>query len=292
MIPASVVTRLGKEGFPLEAETFQPASGGCIHRALLGEDTSGRLLFLKLNDASRHDLFVGEKRGLELLRATATIRVPAPLATGIEDGIAYLLLEGLSLRGGGGPGGDEAMGERIAALHDWHPPEPRFGEERDNHIGATPQPNGWYGSWAEFFVERRLRHQFALANTRGGGFSDATVTRCLAVVRDVLVERDPSPSLLHGDLWGGNAAFLDEGEPVVFDPAAYFGDGEADIAFTRMFGGFGPGFYRAYRTRHPAPAGVERLHAIYNLYHLLNHFVLFGGGYAESAKRTMREIAD
>jgi len=290
MIPGPVADHLATEGWEVLPETFQSVSGGCIHRALLGEDQGGRRLFLKLNEASRASLFEGERRGLELLDQAGAIRVPKPLAAGTAGETAYLLLEGLDLRNGGGPGGDERMGERLAALHGHRSPDGRFGAGGDNHIGATSQPNGWKKSWADFFAERRLGHMLDLANARGGEFSETESTDTLAAARAILEAHGPAPSLLHGDLWGGNAAFDENGEPVLFDPASYYGDAEADIAFTGMFGGFGPGFYRAYRERRPAPAWVELLHTIYNLYHLLNHFVLFGGGYGESARRSMGEI--
>ncbi len=292
MIPGDVIERLNEDGWELDPASFRPVSGGCIHRALLGETRSGRRLFLKMNDASRRDLFEGEKLGLELLRSAKAIRLPEPFAVGEAGETAFLLMEGLDLRAGGGAGGDEKMGAQLADLHDHAFSGGKFGADFDNHIGATPQPNGWCGSWAEFFAERRLRHQFGLAHRRGAAFSPGEIESTLEAVRDTLDRRSPEPSLLHGDLWGGNAAFDERGEPVLFDPAAYHGDAEADIAFTRVFGGFGPGFYRACRERRPAPPDVEELHTIYNLYHLLNHYVIFGGGYRAQAGQAMRRIRE
>src|SRR5262245_18398887 len=158
-------------------------------------------------------------------------------------------------------------------------PGPRFGWQRDNYIGSTPQQNGWCNDWIVFWVTRRLEPQISLARDKGFDVSLPS-TRMLESHR-------PQPALLHGDLWSGNAGFTAEG-PVVFDPAVYYGDREADLAMTELFGGFPREFYRAYNEAYPLPGGYEQRKHLYNLYHLLNHLNLFGGGYLGQVKSTLR----
>jgi fructosamine-3-kinase len=159
---------------------------------------------------------------------------------------------------------------------------PRFGWQRDNYIGSTPQRNGWCDTWAQFWIERRMRPQLELAKRNGFDlpFPESSV----------LEHHKPAPSLLHGDLWSGNAGFTPEG-PAVFDPAVYYGDREADLAMTELFGGFPREFYRAYNEAWPLEAGYQRRKHLYNLYHLLNHLNLFGGGYLAQVTGTLRLLS-
>jgi fructosamine-3-kinase len=186
----------------------------------------------------------------------------------LEVGNAFIRLEHLDLQRSGDW---EAMGRMLAKLH--RATGSRFGWHRDNYIGLSPQQNGWCDEWAEFFWERRIRPQ---ADRAG-----------LQVKRGRLLENHkPQPSLLHGDLWSGNAGFTAQG-PVIFDPAVYYGDREADLAMTELFGGFPAEFYEAYDREWPLDAGYERRKHLYNLYHLLNHLNLFGGGYLGRVKATL-----
>ena len=223
--------------------------------------------FLKQAAAERADAYAAEADGLEALRPH--IRVPRVLERGIKDGKAFILLEQLDLR----RGGDFAeLGRSLAALH--RQSGPRFGWARDNYIGLAPQINSWRDSWAEFFVECRLRPQMQLA---GLEFD------ILAAAR-LLQKHEPVRSLLHGDLWNGNVGFTKEG-PVVFDPAVYYGDREADLAMTELFGGFPREFYDAYGA---LDEGYARRKHLYNLYHLLNHLNLFGEGYRGQVDACLR----
>ena len=168
---------------------------------------------------------------------------------------------------------------------------PRFGWPRDNTIGTTPQVNAWGDDWAEFFRDRRIAPQLALAARNGhGGALQRDGERLLAAIPALLAGHAPAPSLLHGDLWSGNAACLATGEPVIFDPAVYYGDREADLAMTELFGGFGADFYAAYRDAWPLPDGYERRRTLYNLYHVLNHLNLFGGGYGAQAETMIARL--
>jgi fructosamine-3-kinase len=257
----------------LKIEAAEAASGGCIHdcyRVTIG----GTRRFLKTNDARFVDAFAAEAGGLAALR-NAGLRSPEPLAHGVAGDQAFLLMEFLQLQSNGD---FAALGKMLAAAH--HNTGPRFGWQRDNYIGATPQANGWCGDWAEFWRERRLRPQLELAKRNGFDLK-------INSLDFVLEKHRPQASLLHGDLWSGNAAFTSIGEPVVFDPAVYYGDREADLAMTELFGGFPGDFYRAYREAWPLDPGYERRKHFYNLYHLLNHLNLFGGSYLGQVKATL-----
>ena len=231
--------------------------------------------FLKEAAAERADAFTAEADGLDALRPH--IRVPQVLDRGIKNRKAFILLEHLDLRRSGDYA---ALGRMLAGLH--RQTGPRFGWARDNYIGLAPQQNGWCDDWAEFWREKRMLPQLELA--RKNGFQlEAPSCR-------VLESHRPQPSLLHGDLWSGNAGFTAEG-PVVFDPAVYYGDREADLAMTELFGGFPREFYAAYNEAFPLPDGYEQRKHLYNLYHLLNHLNLFGGGYLGQVKATLRLLA-
>jgi fructosamine-3-kinase len=210
------------------------------------------------------------------------VRVPATIALE-RDGLAleWLDLHALDARAGA------ALGAALAGLHR-APAGERFGWHVDNYIGATPQPNAWCASWPEFFRERRLRPQLELAAEQGyGGALQREGERLLARVESLLDGHAPAPSLLHGDLWGGNAAALADGTPVIFDPAVYVGDREADLAMTELFGGFPASFHAAYREAWPLADGHALRRELYNLYHLLNHLNLFGTGYLHRCERVL-----
>ncbi len=227
----------------------------------------------------------GEAAGLAALAATRAVRVPAVAALGGTERHAFLALEWLNLVRGGC---DAALGRALAALH--RCTSERFGWTRDNTIGSTPQENAWSATWMEFFRDRRLAPQFRRARDRGVRELTDAGERLLARVPALLAGHQPRPSLLHGDLWSGNAGRLQDGTPVVFDPAVYFGDREADLAMTELFGGFGPDFHAAYREAWPLDPGYATRRTLYNLYHVLNHCNLFGGGYAQQALAMIAEL--
>jgi protein-ribulosamine 3-kinase len=218
--------------------------------------------FLK-EGAGRADAFAAEADGLEALRPH--VRAPKVL----DYGKTYIRLEFLDLRRSGNW---SELARMLAHLH--RQTGPRFGWHRDNYIGLSPQQNGWCDDWAEFWRERRIRPQAERAGL------EVNLGR-------LLEDHKPQPSLLHGDLWNGNAGFTAEG-PVIFDPAVYYGDREADLAMTELFGGFPREFYEAYHQAWPLDAGYEQRKHVYNLYHLLNHLNIFGGGYLGQVKATLR----
>ena len=250
-------------------------AGGCIHDCYR-VSIAGATRFLKTNSEEYEDAFAAEADGLAALRS-AGMRAPEALSNGIVKGQAYLLMEYLELDGGKD---FAALGRMLAAAH--RKPGPRFGWRRDNYIGATHQANGWCNDWREFWLERRLRPQIELARRHGFDLALPGIS--------VLRGHEPQPSLLHGDLWAGNAGFTAAG-PVVFDPAVYYGDREADLAMTELFGGFPSEFYEAYNAAWPLDEGYERRKPMYNLYHLLNHLSLFGGGYLTQVKTALRLVS-
>ena len=231
--------------------------------------------FRKEAAAERAEAFAAEADGLAALRAY--VRVPQVLDRGIEKGKAFILLEHLELERGGDYA---ALGRMLAVLH--RQTGPRFGWTRDNYIGLSPQHNGWCDDWAEFWWTRRLQPQLDLAKKNGVALEPPAM--------DLLANHHPQPSLLHGDLWSGNAGFTAQG-PVIFDPAVYYGDRETDLAMTELFGGFPREFYRGYEEAFALEPGYENRKHLYNLYHLLNHLNIFGGGYLGQVRTTLRLLA-
>jgi fructosamine-3-kinase len=229
--------------------------------------------FVKTNAAARVSMLEAEAEGLRELSRAGAIRVPMPAACGSSGDIAFLALEWLDLSG---RGRDAALGTALARLH--RTTGKTFGWHRGNTIGTTPQDNAWTDDWAAFFRDRRIAPQLALAARNGhGGRLQRDGGRLLAAIPALLAGHAPAPSLLHGDLWSGNAARLASGEPVIFDPAV-------------LFGGFGADFHAAYRATWPIDAGYSMRRSLYNLYHVLNHVNLFGGGYLAQAQTMIGQL--
>ncbi len=259
--------------------------GGCINQAYVIEGV-GRRYFVKINSTEHAGMFEAEARGLAELESARALRVPHPIAVGSADGEAFLVLEHLQL---GGSGDMAEMGRRLALQH--RKTAAAFGWSRDNTIGSTPQINTQAGDWQAFLREHRFGYQLRLAAQNGLGMRIQRLgDELLARLEGFFPGYRPLSSLLHGDLWGGNAAFSPAGEPVVFDPAVYYGDREADLAMTELFGGFGAGFYAAYREAWPLDPGYAARKTLYNLYHILNHANLFGGGYVGQAENMMQRL--
>ncbi len=279
MIPAGVAAAL--EPITGALATTRAVGGGSINDSYLLTTSAGERWFLKLNDAARVDMYAAEAAGLEELAAADAVRVPRPVAHGIAGHQAYLLLEYLELGHETSLSAAE-LGRRLAAQH--RVTQDRFGWDSDNTIGRTPQQNGWCDDWIVFWCERRLGFQLKLA--RDDGYDHGLLTRgaeLLDRVPALLAGHSPAPSLLHGDLWAGNWGATPAGEPVIFDPAVYYGDRETDLAMTQLFSGFPPEFYSAYEAAWPLSPGHEQRFALYNLYHVLNHLNLFGRSYAAQA---------
>jgi protein-ribulosamine 3-kinase len=268
-----------------------PVGGGCIHTALRidGQGARGAAsYFAKVNYIARSAMFEAEAGGLEALRGAGKLRVPRVVASGSDDEHAWLALEWLELHPLDAAAGAR-LGAGLAAQHRLE--QARFGWERDNYIGASPQRNGWSDDWLDFWRERRLVAQLRLAAanrlpSRMIDRGERLAADCPAFFRG----HEPQRSLLHGDLWGGNAAMLAGALPLAFDPAVYVGDREADVAMTELFGGFPPDFASAYREAWPLADGYRVRREFYNLYHVLNHANLFAGDYVRQAGDSIERL--
>lgn len=259
--------------------------GGCINTTMKLETNIG-CYFVKFNRAELLDMFEAEAEGLQELAQSDAIRVPQPIDSGVADGQAWLLMEYIET---GGRGDMDQFGQQLASMHRYT--KNRFGWHRDNTIGATPQKNSWRTSWPEFWREQRLGFQLELAQRHGARRQLYDKGLQLSEQLDeFFLDYVPVASVLHGDLWSGNYAITRSGEAVIFDPAVYFGDREADLAMTELFGGFPHRFYAAYQEVWPLDSGYPVRKTLYNLYHILNHFNLFGGGYAGQAERMIEQL--
>ena len=275
-------------GEPFEMLSQAALGGGCINDAyhLRGQR---RDYFVKFNHPGKLHMFQAEAAGLRQLSDAKAVRVPTPIACGVASNRAYLVLEYLDLSGRGERHAAIRLGEQLAKLH--HHSQAQFGWEQDNTLGSTPQPNQRCADWPTFWREHRLGHQLVLAKYNG---ISSRVLRKGENLQDAVptffTNYQPRASALHGDLWGGNWGVTPSGEPVIFDPAVYFGDRETDLAMTELFGGFSADFYAAYQACWPLDPGYKVRKTLYNLYHILNHFNLFGGSYAGQAETMIDKV--
>ena len=255
---------------------MRTVGGGGINQAfkLPGDP---RPLFVKIIRAAALPVFEAEAEGLESLGAAGGVAVPGVLDVGCEGDTAWLALEWIELSGRTAAA-QRRLGRQLATQH--RATAKTFGWHRHNTIGATPQRNTPSDNWLDFYRSERLGLQLELARQNGLPRQLLTKGRQVAErLESFFMEYRPEASLLHGDLWSGNWGADAGGTPYIFDPAVYHGDREADLAMTRLFGGFGREFYAAYEEEWPLARGWERRIDLYNLYHLLNHFNLFGAGY-------------
>jgi fructosamine-3-kinase len=275
-------------GQAFKPDRVQRQGGGCINQAYTLAEGERRY-FVKLNHASALDMFEAESEGLIALAAPAAIRVPQPICSGIAGKQSYLALEALDLTGRCDPG---LLGHQLAMLH--HTTQAQFGWHRENTIGSTPQHNRLHHDWVDFWRTQRLGFQLELARQQGIGSSAIDQgERLMEALPAFFTDYQPLPSLLHGDLWSGNVGGDTQANPVLYDPAVYFGDHETDLAMTELFGGFGERFFSAYHEAFPIDPGYSTRKTLYNLYHILNHYNLFGGGYGHQALGMMdRLLAD
>ena len=282
---AAVIGQVTGRAFVTQSQA--QASGGCINQSVVLTGRDGRRFFLKINQATQAEMFAAEAASLQALQAAGAVHVPEPVAQGLSESFAWLVLSFLSL--GHGKQNPMLLGRQLAALH--QVTSPMFGWHRDNFIGSTPQVNATEQSWIVFFRDQRLRPQLELGHGHWvSGRVQQLANRLLEVLDRFFDNYGPVPSLLHGDIWSGNYGYLQDGTPVLFDPAVYFGDREADLAMTELFGGFPPDFYAAYREAWPLDSGYAVRRDLYNLYHVMNHANLFGGGYARQAEQMMSRL--
>ena len=269
---------------PINITSIKALSGGDINQAYT-LTTKRDAYFIKLNQRDLLPMFEAEFLGLNALIDTHTVRAPKPLATDAFEDHAFIIMENMALFPSTSSS-DRLFGEQLAQLHQHQPPF--FGWPIDNTIGSTTQINTQSNDWVRFWQKNRLAFQLALAKKKGyGGQVLELGERLVESVPLFFNNYTPSPALLHGDLWGGNVARTQDGQPVIYDPACYYGDREADIAMTELFGGFSDNFYAAYHNTYPLDEGYSTRKNLYNLYHILNHLNLFGEGYRHQAQMIM-----
>jgi fructosamine-3-kinase len=274
---------------PIQIQTSHSVTGGCINQCLEITDTNQKKWFIKTNTHLSLNMFTAEAEGLKEILNSKSIRCPKVICYGTSNEISYLVLEYIELQSQRKPAD---TGKQLAKMHNHHAIQ--HGWKRDNTIGSTPQINKLKNDWVSFWKSERLLFQLKLAKTNG--YSNRAYDHCLKLIDNVdifFTHYKPNPSLLHGDLWGGNCASDETGNPVLYDPAVYYGDRETDIAMTELFGGFSADFYASYNEHHPLDSGYNTRKKLYNLYHILNHFNIFGEGYASQAENmTLQLLAE
>ena len=284
-------------GQPFLLKKHAAVDGGSINQAhridgVLADNGESKNVsfFIKFNNKSRLEMFAAEAAGLKEIEKGHAIRVPQVISYGTEENQSYLILENLSLAGGQVDSA-KSLGQQLASMHKITAKQ--FGWTRDNTIGSTRQINEQTDNWIDFWREHRLGFQLELAKQNGCDHSlYIKGQKLIAVLEGFFTGYKPEVSLLHGDLWSGNYGFLKNGQPVIFDPAVYYGDRETDIAMSELFGGFPQEFYSAYNEVWLLDGGYKKRKILYNLYHILNHFNLFGGGYAGQAESMIEQLLD
>ena len=271
-----------EEKLKSKIKSLSSLSGGCISDAYKITMSDGSNYFLKYNQAISNDMFIKEANGLTELAKANAIRIPEVLSFD-ED---FILLEYI-------PTGNkkknffEEFGRSFAKMHK-HTSE-SFGFYEDNFIGSNPQKNipneNEKSSWVNFYFKKRILYQLQLAEQLGISTPELRkgISKLENKIHEIIGDTQEKPSLLHGDLWGGNYMVDENGNAVLIDPAVYYGHREADLGMTKLFGGFSSEFYRAYNETFPLEDGYDYRENIYKLYHVLNHLNLFGGGYYSQA---------
>ncbi len=266
---------------------YQRLTGGCINDCFKISCNEG-VFFLKYNQGNFEIQFKTEAQALKLLGDTKTLKVPKVLQMGRHQGSAFILMEYMESES---PGPDfwGNFGQNIAELHRTTSENKQFGLPFDNFIGAIPQKNTFEKNWIDFFIKHRLDIQISLALNNNLVTLDFLhrFRKLYDQLPGLLV--DEPPSLIHGDLWGGNFLYGSHGHAVLVDPAIYFGNREIELAFTMLFGGFSPAFYEGYKNAWPLQSGFEERIEIYNLYPLLVHVNLFGSSYLNHVKKVINK---
>jgi len=265
----------------------QEVSGGCINSAFILQ-SKNQSYFVKLNQAHLLEMFKAEFDGLSEIAQTNTIKAPRPILTGVAANQAFLVLEFIDISDKNSQS-DTQLGHQLAALHKIQ--QSFFGWHTNNTIGSTPQINDSSVHWLTFWQSHRLNFQLSLAERNGyKGRLIQSGNKLSDSLHYFFNSYSPHPSLLHGDLWSGNAAMTTQGKAIIYDPACYYGDRETDIAMTELFGGFSSHFYQAYNKAYPLDSGYSTRKTLYNLYHILNHLNLFGSSYQQQAQNMIDSL--
>ncbi|MCO6429060.1 fructosamine kinase family protein [Nitrosomonas communis] len=284
---SEIVQQISSLGTHFVLEKINAIGGGCINEAYHIQG-SGQYYFVKLNKASSLPMFEAEAAGLSEIQNSHTLRVPEPKCCGCNDFNAWLVLEYLELRHTPNQHAD-ALALSLANMHRTF--SDQFGWIRNNTIGSTLQKNDRSSDWIHFWRHNRLEYQLKLASING--YTGKLQTRGERLIADLdafFAGSHINACLLHGDLWSGNYSFDTTGQPVLFDPAVYYGDREADLAMTELFGGFPAQFYASYQDAYPLDPGYSTRKTLYNLYHILNHLNLFGSGYLRQAEQMLDSL--
>ncbi|KAK7349570.1 hypothetical protein VNO77_07032 [Canavalia gladiata] len=269
------------EGKATKITKIGPVGGGCINLANR-YDTDAGSFFVKTNRSIGPSMFEAEALGLGAMYETGTIRVPQPYKVGpLPSGGSFIIMEFIEF--GASRGNQSALGRKLAEMHKAGKSSKGYGFDVDNTIGSTPQINTWSSNWIQFYGEHRLGYQLKLALDQYG---DRTIyekgQRLVKSMGPLFTNAVIEPCLLHGDLWSGNISSDKNGEPVILDPACYYGHSEAEFGMS-WCAGFGGSFYNSYFEVMPKQPGFEERKDLYMLYHYLNHYNLFGSGYRSSA---------
>lgn len=273
-------------GKHVQFQAKKSVSGGCINQCWHVTDTHHGHWFIKINAPSMLDMFIAEAKGLDEIANCQCIHSPSSICYGRTATFSYLVLEYIPMFV---LSKQDKAGEQLAQMHRVY--SNSFGWKINNTIGSTPQPNTPESDWLTFWQKHRLIHQLDLAKNKGYPSKSYDFGRKLADnLHPFFSHYDVKPSLLHGDLWSGNIASDASGNPVIYDPALYYGDRETDIALTELFGGFNQDFYAAYNRHYPLDQGYQTRKTLYNLYHILNHYNLLGGSYASQALQMTKKL--
>ena len=287
-IPSNfLLSQLKQQGHTVDRIiSVKPVSGGSINDSFKLATDAGHF-FIKMNSASQYPgMFEAEVKGLELLEAPGVIRIPRPVLCTKYGDNAYLIMEFID-EGGEGGNSWKKFGKQLADMH--RQSHSGFGLDHQNYIGSLEQSNNLKNTWAEFFAAERIEPQLKLATSYFSASERQLFEGLLSRV-DQLVPVEP-PSLVHGDLWSGNYLFDEQAEPVLIDPAVYFGHREMDIGMMQLFGGFSPDLFAAYNEHYPLESGWRERVDLHNLYPLLVHVNLFGSSYASQVRSILKKFS-
>jgi fructosamine-3-kinase len=265
-------------------DDIREVKSGDTHKTFKISDGKQRF-FIKTNEKFHLANFEAEAEGLNHLSQAELFRIPQVICTGIVSNHSFLVLEHITMT----QGDDQdwfCFGQTLAKLHQSQTQQ-MYGWQEDNFIGLTPQPNLWQKKWSQFFAEQRIGFMLQLLCEKGQ--INSNIEQVVDTIVSLLAGHSPQSSMLHGDLWQGNAGFHNT-QPVLYDPAFYFGDRETDIAMSELFGRFPQAFYQGYSETWPLDTDYQYRKPIYQLYHVLNHALLFGGHYIDSVKITLKNL--
>lgn len=275
---------------PVQDVFVKSIGGGSINQTYQLRLSNQQQFFCKMNKAAAFpQMFLKEKRGLQILNYSGVIQVPNVVAYSVFENQQILMLEWIE-SGSKDKSFFKLFGQQLAALH--HNTHAHFGLDDDNYMGSIPQSNTQHTDWCFFFIQQRLAPLLKKCSDRHLLTSqDASLFEVLYTKLPRIFDGEQKPALLHGDLWSGNYMCNGKGQPVLIDPAVYYGHPAIDLGLTTLFGGFDTSFYESYAYHQPLPNNYQQQWAVCNLYPLLIHLLLFGSGYLNSIRQTLKAYA-